>query len=62
LIVGGVAALMWTDALYYNPSYVGPISSRTGGSDLSWLIGMVVGGVVYAALSAASVRREQAGT
>jgi NCS1 family nucleobase:cation symporter-1 len=58
LVVGGVASLMWIDALYYNPSYIGPFSSRTNGSDLSWLIGIVVGAVLYAALSWSSVRRE----
>ena len=50
LAIGMGATLMWTFAQYYNPAYVGPISSRTGGSDLSWLIGIVVGGLVYGAL------------
>lgn len=60
LVVGMVAALMWIDAAYANPSYVGPFSSRTNGSDLSWLIGLVVGGVLYAVLSFRSVPREAA--
>lgn len=60
LVVGGAAALMWTDALYYNPSYIGPISHRTNGSDFSWLIGIAVGGVVYALLGTRSIRDEVA--
>ena len=31
---------MWIDALYYYPSYQGPISNATGGGDLSWLFGI----------------------
>ncbi|HET9076436.1 MAG TPA: cytosine permease [Acidimicrobiales bacterium] len=58
LIVGGVAALMWTNALYNNPSYIGPISDRTGGADLSWVMGIIVGGALYALLAARSIRRE----
>ena len=49
------AALMWTDALYYTPSYQGPISNATGGGDLSWLLGMVVAGAIYFVLSFRSV-------
>ena len=45
--VGMVAALMWIDAPTAFPSYVGPISSRTSGSDFSWLIGIGVGAVLY---------------
>jgi nucleobase:cation symporter-1, NCS1 family len=56
--LGMVAALMWTDALYYEPSYTGPISNALGGSDLSWLMGIVVGAGVYALLSSATVKRE----
>lgn len=62
LVVGGAASLMWIDALYYNPSYIGPFSSRSNGADLSWAIGIVVGGLVYAVLAAASLRREAAAT
>ena len=57
-LLGMAAAMMWTDALYYVPSYVGPISSRTSGSDLSWLIGIVVGGLVYWVLASREVRKE----
>lgn len=55
---GMVAAIMWIDALYDYPSYVGPISSRLGGSDLSWALGIVVGALVYWLLAARSVPRE----
>jgi nucleobase:cation symporter-1, NCS1 family len=58
--LGMVAALMWTDAQYYEPSYTGPISNALGGSDLSWVMGIVVGAVVYAILSSASIKREVA--
>lgn len=60
LAAGGTAALMWIDARYYNPSYLGPISHHTDGSDLSWLVGIVVGGAAYAATSFRSVPREVA--
>lgn len=60
LVIGGVAALMWTNALYNNPSYIGPISSRTNGADLSWVLGILIGGAVYALLSARSVHTEVA--
>ena len=60
LLLGGAAALMWIDALYYNPSYIGPFSSRTNGADLSWAIGIVVGAAVYAVLSFRSVPAEVA--
>jgi nucleobase:cation symporter-1, NCS1 family len=60
LAVGMAAAMMWIDAAYYQPAYVGPLSSRTGGSDLSWLLGIVVGAVVYAVLATVSVKEERA--
>ena len=55
---GMFAAMMWIDALYYKPSYVGPLSNGTNGMDLSWIFGMLVAGVVYWALSYKSVRKE----
>ncbi|MHB1986604.1 MAG: purine-cytosine permease family protein [Acidimicrobiales bacterium] len=58
LALGMFAAMMWVDAAFYVPAYTGPISNATGGSDLSWLIGLVVGGVVYYAISLRSVPRE----
>jgi nucleobase:cation symporter-1, NCS1 family len=45
--VGMVAALMWIDAPTAYPSYVGPISSHTDGSDFSWLIGIAIGAGLY---------------
>jgi purine-cytosine permease-like protein len=57
-VLGMVAAMMWIYAKYFVPSYVGPVSSRTSGSDFSWLIGIVVGGLVYWALAAREVRNE----
>jgi len=56
--LGMVAAMMWIYAKYFVPSYVGPISSRTSGSDFSWLIGIVVGGLVYWILASREVRAE----
>lgn len=58
LIVGMGAALLWIDAQFYVPSFLGPISRATGGSDLSWVLGIVVGGLVYYALARGEVRRE----
>jgi purine-cytosine permease-like protein len=56
--IGMVAALMWINAAFDVPSYVGPLSSRTDGSDFSWLIGIVVGGGLYWALAGRRVRQE----
>ena len=58
LLIGGGAALMWINAMYYNPSYIGPFSSRTNGADLSWLVGIVVGGLAYFLLAFRSVPAE----
>jgi NCS1 family nucleobase:cation symporter-1 len=61
--IGMVAALMWINAQYAFPSYVGPLSSHFPGlqsGDLSWLIGIVMGGGIYWALAGRSVRREAA--
>jgi NCS1 nucleoside transporter family len=60
--LGMVCALLWTDAKYYEPSYVGSISSATNGADFSWVIGIVVGALAYAILSTGSVREELAAT
>ena len=60
LLLGMVAALMWTDAAFYVPSYTGPLSSLTGGSDFSWVLGMIVAGLVYWGLSWRSVPAEVA--
>lgn len=58
LVVGMTAALMWIDAQYYQPPYLSPISQVTGGSDLSWLVGILVGAAVYWVLSLRSVPAE----
>jgi NCS1 nucleoside transporter family len=60
LAAGMFAAMMWIDAQYYFPSYIGPISNATGGADLSWLLGGVVAGLLYWIFSMASIRKEVA--
>jgi NCS1 family nucleobase:cation symporter-1 len=57
-VVGMVAAMMWIDAAFDYPTYVGPISSRLGGSDFSWGLGMIVGALVYWLLASRSVPKE----
>ncbi|HEV2370683.1 MAG TPA: cytosine permease [Streptosporangiaceae bacterium] len=60
-VLGMVAALMWINTSTAVPSYVGPISSHfpgLQGGDLSWAIGIVVGGGVYYLLAHRSVMRE----
>lgn len=51
---GMLAALGWINTA----PFIGPISSRAGGSDLSWAIGMIVSGVLYFLLGARQVRAE----
>ncbi len=46
LFVGIIASSMWIDTSIYK----GPLSSATGGSDFSALVGMGVGALVYAGL------------
>jgi NCS1 family nucleobase:cation symporter-1 len=58
LFVGMAAALMWIDAQFYFPAYNSPLSRLTGGGDLSWLVGLVVGAVLYWLLSIRSVAAE----
>ncbi len=62
LLAGMAAALMWIDAQFYFPAYNSPLSRLTGGGDLSWLAGLVVGALLYWVLSARSVARESAPT
>ena len=58
-----VAAMMWIDAAFYVPSFVGPISKATGGADFSWAVGIAVGGLAYLVMSVGSIGREMvAGT
>jgi purine-cytosine permease-like protein len=60
-VLGMVAALMWINADFAVPSYVGPVSSHLSGlqgSDFSWAVGILIGGGVYYLLARGSVRRE----
>jgi cytosine/uracil/thiamine/allantoin permease len=60
-VIGMVASLMWINALFDVPSYIGPISNHfpgLQGGDFSWAIGIVVAAGVYWLLAARSVRRE----
>jgi len=53
-VTGMAAALMWINAAFAFPSYVGPISNNFPGltrGDLSWALGMIVGAGVYWALA-----------
>jgi len=62
--LGMVAALMWINADFAVPSYVGPISNHVPGlqgSDFSWAVGILVGGVTYFLLARRGVRREVSG-
>jgi nucleobase:cation symporter-1, NCS1 family len=59
--LGMGAALMWLDGSAAFPKFTGPLAkSAFGGSDLSWLMGAAVAGVVYLGLAHGSVRREAA--
>ncbi len=61
--LGMVASLLWINAAFAVPAYVGPLSNlipALKGSDFSWLTGVVVGGVVYWALAGSRVRKEAA--
>jgi nucleobase:cation symporter-1, NCS1 family len=63
--LGMVAALMWINADFAVPSYVGPISDHfpgLHGSDFSWAIGIVVASITYYLLAGRGVRREAADT
>ncbi|HLI24930.1 MAG TPA: cytosine permease [Acidimicrobiales bacterium] len=63
LFLGMAAAMMWIDNGFNKYlAYTGPISSKLGGSDLSWVVGMVVGGVAYALLSFRVIPDEVAAT
>ncbi len=59
--LGMIAALLWINASFAVPSFVGPLSNAIPslkGSDFSWLTGMVVGAVAYWLLAGSQVRRE----
>jgi nucleobase:cation symporter-1, NCS1 family len=58
---GMVAALMWINAAFAVPAYVGPISNHfpgLQGSDFSWAIGIVVGAGAYYLLARRGVKQE----
>ncbi len=60
-VLGMGAALMWINADFAFPSYIGPISKNFPGlpdGDFSWAIGIVVGALVYWVLAGRSVPRE----
>ena len=62
-VVGMVAALMWINADFAQPPYIGPISNHfpgLAGGDFSWAIGIIVGALLYWALGGRGVRREAA--
>jgi NCS1 nucleoside transporter family len=54
-VLGMVAAAMWIDSL----AYVGPLSTRTNGSDFSVFMGIGVGGLVYWLLARRTVPHEE---
>ncbi len=53
-IAGMAAACLWLSS----PAFVGPLSSRTQGSDFSFFMGIIVGGLVYFVLARTKVRGE----
>ena len=62
-LVGMVATLMWINADFAVPSYVGPISNHfpgLAGGDFSWALGIAVASLLYWALAARGIRRETA--
>jgi nucleobase:cation symporter-1, NCS1 family len=61
--LGMVAALLWINAEFDFPSYIGPISNHfpgLSGGDFSWAIGIVVGALTYWLLAGRGVRQEAA--
>ncbi len=56
--LGMLAALLWVNGKYYVPSFIGPISTATGGADFSWIMGIVVGAIAYYFLSVRSISKE----
>jgi hypothetical protein len=53
-IAGMVAACLWIDST----AFVGPLSSRSAGSDFSFFMGLIVGGGLYYLLAWRSVAAE----
>ena len=61
--LGMVAALLWINAAFAFPAYTGPIANHfpgLQGGDLSWAIGIVVGGGLYYLLARRRVAGELA--
>jgi len=56
-VLGMGAALLWLNA---SPAYIGPLASRTGGSDLNWILGPLVAVIVYLLLSWLERKRRSA--
>ena len=54
--IGMAASSLWIDS----PAFVGPLSSRTAGSDMSFFMGLLAGGLTYYLLARRSVRAETA--
>ncbi|MGA3351801.1 MAG: hypothetical protein ABSD85_01285 [Acidimicrobiales bacterium] len=57
-LAGMAASCLWIDST----AFVGPLSSRTSGSDFSFFTGLLVGGLVYWLLGRGAVRAEVAET
>jgi NCS1 family nucleobase:cation symporter-1 len=58
-VAGGVCAYLWLNASSGGTlASIGPLSSRTAGSDFSVFIGLFVGGLVYYLLARRAVRAE----
>jgi purine-cytosine permease-like protein len=57
-VAGMVASCLWIDS----SAFVGPLSSRTSGSDFSFFTGLLVGGLVYFVLARRQVEAETAAT
>ena len=58
LLVAMAAGLLWINASTYQPPFIGPLSRATGGSDLSWLVAIVVGAGLYFLLERKSIANE----
>jgi nucleobase:cation symporter-1, NCS1 family len=62
-VVGMAATLMWINASTAVPAYTGPLSNHfpgLHGGDFSWVLGIVVGALVYWLLAGRSVQQEAA--
>jgi purine-cytosine permease-like protein len=53
-IAGMAASCLWIDS----PAFVGPLSSRTAGSDMSFFMGLIAAGIIYYLLARKSVQAE----